>query len=344
MIDHNDNQSQPPPEEDADKLRIRLKSLILKKIIKENHDSPIQQVAFNWTSPEYYNLVATLGNTQVNIYDNEHFGKHLDLMLNFVNEETPYHEKEISRRLKCLVWLKAPEGHKDTHLAVGGKDRLIHIISISCLKVISLLTGHEGTIIDLAAHPVQSNFLLSVSKDKTMRLWNLNSKKTLFVFDAEAHLAMFHPGGQYFISGGKKGILTEWHLHLTNDTAKLISHADLEIDKKNHTSAIDCIRFINDEIVITKSVDGRLMMWRPETGELIRSLKVPGKIHTNTPSRFDVSRDGHFLCVGNGQGNIFVYDIKSGSLVNSLEHRRARTPVRCCAFSRDCWFGVFPII
>lgn len=42
-----------------------LPRLILRRIIKENHGSPIKQIAFNFTKRSNYNLVATVGGNQV---------------------------------------------------------------------------------------------------------------------------------------------------------------------------------------------------------------------------------------------------------------------------------------
>jgi hypothetical protein len=39
--------------------------------------------------------------------------------------------------------------------------------------------------------------------------------------------------------------------------------------------------------------------------------------------------------VGNGEGSVYIYQIEDGKNVAQLEHKRARTPIRCCAFSHD---------
>lgn len=62
------------------------KSMYLKKIVKENHGHKILKICFN---PHHPNLIATVGGTEANIYDNENCGEHLDLALNFVNLPTP---------------------------------------------------------------------------------------------------------------------------------------------------------------------------------------------------------------------------------------------------------------
>src|SRR5690606_21713104 len=63
-----------------------IKDMKLKKIIKENHGHNITHLTVN---KRYPNLIATVGGTQINIYNNENFGNHLDLVFNFVNIPTP---------------------------------------------------------------------------------------------------------------------------------------------------------------------------------------------------------------------------------------------------------------
>ena len=65
-----------PESEDLGTLQWNWK---LTKIIRENHSSPIFEVRFNENS----NMLATASASQINIYDNENFGHHLDLVSHY---------------------------------------------------------------------------------------------------------------------------------------------------------------------------------------------------------------------------------------------------------------------
>ena len=54
-----------------------LKNMKLRRILKENHTSPIYGIAFNKIS-HHKNLVGTVGKNQANIYDNPHVGENFD--------------------------------------------------------------------------------------------------------------------------------------------------------------------------------------------------------------------------------------------------------------------------
>jgi hypothetical protein len=61
----------------------------------------------------------------------------------------------------------------------------------------------------------------------------------------------------------------------------------------------------------------------------------------NIPCRFDISRDNLLLCSGNGEGVVSVYRMADGKLLRKFEHKRSRTAIKSCAFSKDARFVMF---
>ena len=62
------------------------RSLRVRRIVKENHGEEIAAAAFNRVDPAMAHMLATVGGRQLNIYDNEHRGDHLDLVSHYVDD------------------------------------------------------------------------------------------------------------------------------------------------------------------------------------------------------------------------------------------------------------------
>ena len=94
-----------------------------------------------------------------------------------------------------------------------------------------------------------------------------------------------------------------------------------------HSTAIDCIRWLPNHRVATKSSDGRLFVWDTATWERAVAIKVPGCPPGCEPSLFGVTPSGDFLVAGNSSGDTFVYDAATGSRITQL---KARTRLPTC--------------
>ncbi|ORY98798.1 WD40-repeat-containing domain protein [Syncephalastrum racemosum] len=260
----------------------------LRRIIKENHGSDIHQLAFffnnkNFSAPvgldvnktfdkrgsvqrqqtDTSNVFASVGGCQMNLYDNEHIGDHLDLMSNFDLGQTEDGKSE----LHTFCWLYRGD---DAQIAAAGTDGNIHLVSIAYSEEIKILQGHTKTIHDLQTHPRSDRYILSTSKDGTVRLWDVDLAKCLVIFEADATVTCFYTSGDKFISGGPRGELREWTIpdYEKSDDPVMVPKKDSRLLKKyNGECYIDCIRFANGN-VLSKSINGRLEYWNPETGDV----------------------------------------------------------------------------
>ncbi len=79
---------------------------------------------------------------------------------------------------------------KVKYLAGGGLGSIIRILDITNLKEQSKLIGHRNEIYDLKFHPLESDLLLSASKDFSIRLWNIITGIQICIFGGpEGHSA-----------------------------------------------------------------------------------------------------------------------------------------------------------
>ncbi|KAG0052538.1 hypothetical protein BGZ83_002469 [Gryganskiella cystojenkinii] len=344
----------------TEQLEAIFKNQRLCRIVKENHGSEINQLAFclnqrhNRTPfgldqvkvfekrgavkrdpQDNSNILGTTGGAQANIYDNEHCGDHLDIMSHFLLD--PVGEagaEELPEMLTCC-WMHQPQ---DAILATAGTDKAIHILSLARSKELVRLTGHTHTITDIQAHPKVDEYLLSASKDGSVRMWNIITGKCLFIFEIKASVVCFNPRteGGTFLTGGYNGEIREWTVPSTETESgeAIVVHAtESRVLQPNlHAARIDCIRFAKDK-VLSKSVNGKVEYWDPETLLSIRTFNI--KNTASNQCRFDVSMDELFFCVGTSNGSVYIYNIESGKSVTELKHRRSTKSIRTCIFSRD---------
>ncbi|KAF9098196.1 hypothetical protein BGX23_006800 [Mortierella sp. AD031] len=344
----------------SEQLETIFKNLRLRRIVKENHSSEINQLAFclnqrhnktpfgldhvkvfekrgavkrdPWDNS---NILGTCGGAQANIYDNEHCGDHLDIMSHFlldpVGEEGA---EELPEMLTCC-WIHQPQ---DAILATAGTDKVIHILSLSRSIELVRLSGHNHTITDIQAHPFNDDYLLSASKDGSVRMWNIITGKCLFVFEIKASVVCFNPNteGKTFLTGGYNGEVREWSIPALESEPEepivVLANESQVLQSGLHSARIDCIRFAKGK-VLSKSVNGKVEYWDPETLTHIRTFNI--KNTASNQCRFDVSLDELFMCVGTSNGSVYVYNIDTGRTVTELKHRRSTKAIRACIFARD---------
>ncbi|KAI8335574.1 WD40-repeat-containing domain protein [Chlamydoabsidia padenii] len=196
-------------------------NLRLKRILKENHGQDINQLSFFFNNKEVdlikhrsqydaSNMLGTVGGAQVSIYDNEHMGDNLDLVSNFNLAKTSVDDQNYKENnLNTFCWLSLND---TAMIAAGGIDGHVHILSITKSKEVAVLKGHTKPIIDLQRHPRNDKYILSISKDGTIRLWDMEKQQCMIVYEYQCNVACFHPSGNTFITGTANGELREWNI------------------------------------------------------------------------------------------------------------------------------------
>ncbi|XP_022709249.1 WD repeat-containing protein 44-like isoform X2 [Varroa jacobsoni] len=116
--------------------------------------------------------------------------------------------------------------------------------------------GHTADVLDVSWS--KSNFILSSSMDKTVRLWHISRAECLCVFHHVEFVTAiaFHPrDDRYFLSGSLDGKLRLWNIpdkkvHLWNEL------------EGTHTKLITCANFCqNGKFAVVGSYDGRCVFY-----------------------------------------------------------------------------------
>ena len=150
--------------------------------------------------------------------------------------------------------------------------------------------GHSDRVRGLAIHPGRHQ-LLTASYDHTLRLWDIASGAVIRIFEGH-HAAVircrFSPDGESIVSGCLEGIV------------RLSKGEDSYVLGKN-TAAITGLAFC-PQGVVSASKDGQLISWPLAEGEESQSQSIDATVES-----IEACEGG--LIVGDGEGNVRVYDL-----------------------------------
>ncbi|CAD8151423.1 unnamed protein product [Paramecium octaurelia] len=135
-----------------------------------------------------------------------------------------------------------------THLA-SGINNLIGLWNQSDRKQIGILKGHTDYVTSLSFY---THFLVSGSKDKSVRLWNTQTKQLINIFSGNQNTirsVAFSKDGKYIASGGYDKIVRVWN----QSTNKMVQH--------DHGDIIWSVRFLDNDTVITGGKNAKIKFW-----------------------------------------------------------------------------------
>ena len=137
---------------------------------------------------------------------------------------------------------------KNNHLICGSEDSNIYIHECRgpTSNLVKTLKGHKGPITSIDVHP-SGKILLSVSKDNTMRTWNLIKGRCAYVTNIRlmAHIVKWSKSGEDFL------LVVENEIYLYNNLGKL--NKNIKLRKR-----INAVEFVSDNIIVVAIDSGTL--------------------------------------------------------------------------------------
>ena len=158
-------------------------------------------------------------------------------------------------------------------------------------KIKLTLNGHSDKVYAVAITP-NSQTLVSSSKDKTIRVWDLQTGREMYILKPHtaAKTIIISPDGQTLISGHQDSTIKLWNLH----TGELISTG------KQHRQAVVSLAIHPDgETLASSNIDGVIHIINLTTGEIVQTL--------NGYSLLAFSRDGKTLLSSSRNGTIKIW-------------------------------------
>lgn len=165
------------------------------------------------------------------------------------------------------------------------------------------LTGHTDGVNAVAISP-DGKFFLTGSADKTARVWDASSGKTVNVLNAGAAVesVAFSPDGKFAVTGSDDNTARLWDLTACNNTGCPLR------ELKGHTQKVLSAVFSPDgKLIATGSADNSIKLWNAATGSIVQTLT--GQKDAINSVAF--SPDNRFVLSGSSDGTTRLWDTQT---------------------------------
>lgn len=302
---------------------------------QEDHQKPIFSVQFNRFAGSA-NIFATVADNRVTVYE----------IKTNIHPILCFSDPSPNECFYCCAWtVDIDEG--EYILLAAGQNGIIRVISLKHSGDNKYLPGHGGSINDIRISPIDTNLVLTASKDHSLRLWNLKTETCIAIFGGvEGHRdevlsSDFHCSGTKIVSCGMDHSLKIWNFDkdilnaialsrtFNNRTAKVSfptekKHFATYSTREIHRNYVDCVSWFGN-FILSKSCENSIICWKPGKLETATDIKLPMKYTTDTSStileslvtkdcdiwfiRFSIDPSMRYLALGNKLGKTYVFDL-----------------------------------
>lgn len=216
-------------------------------------------------------------------------------------DDTPAKLLSASRDKTIIVWELQDTDHGD----MG--DGVVPLAGIprKCLR------GHSHFVEDVVISS-DSQYALSASWDKTLRLWDIKSGETTrrFVGHTKDVLSCaFSAENRQIVSGSRDTTVKLWNT---------LGECKFDITEHGHTKWVSCVRFSPqtlNPLIVSCGWDNLVKVWQLNNCKLICNLQG----HTGYLNTVTISPDGSLCASGGKDGTAMLWDLNEGKRLYSLE-------------------------
>ncbi|XP_010592505.1 WD repeat and SOCS box-containing protein 1 isoform X2 [Loxodonta africana] len=171
---------------------------------------------------------------------------------------------EKQSRCVNIEWHRFKFGQDQLLLATGLNNGRIKIWDVYTGKLLLNLVDHTEVVRDLTFAPDGSLILVSASRDKTLRVWDLkddgNMMKVLRGHQNWVYSCAFSPDSSVLCSVGASKAVFLWNMDKYTMIRKLEGH---------HHDVVACDFSPDGALLATASYDTRVYVWDPHTGDIL---------------------------------------------------------------------------
>jgi WD40 repeat protein len=226
-------------------------------------------------------------------------------------------------------------GHAKMVLEISWSPSSTHLISASMDKTAMLWSidseaplmcfQHPDIVTSVHFHPINSNFFVTVSLDRTLRVWCIpnNRVETYVQGNAMLTACRYSPRGDLVFAGTLEGFVNVYSSPSLSDL-RLVTKLSCRNRKgfKRKGKKVTGIEFLDDTHVLISNNDSRMRLFSLQDFALKQKYK--GLVNEETPIKSSFSHNFMHVISGSDTGEIFIW--------NQLNSYAPRD---------KCWYRIF---
>jgi hypothetical protein len=184
------------------------------------------------------------------------------------------------------------------------EDTSIELMTKTSWKLVRVLNGHTNII---NAVGVNDRIIASAGKDRTIRLWDLATGKSIYSLFDPSEIQNIAINDRLVVAGNFNSRITSWNLNNKSLTGVYFhQNRGRASNNRSHDGLIYRLIFSRDgRTIISSSADRTIKVWNAATGNLQSTLKA----HTNPVTALAITSNDRFLISGGADKHIMIWDL-----------------------------------
>ncbi len=238
----------------------------------------------------------------------------------------------------------SPDGQ---YLSMAGDDALVRIVRTADGALVHTLAGHADHVLSAAFSPLDGRWLLTASRDKTVRIWDVKTGREVDGSPLQGHSwwvwsAVFSADEKQIVSAGQDGKVIIWSVDTSGPAPRAIQAKTF----LGHKGPVFAAAISPDgRHVASGGSDNRVLVWQPDNIKEVEIKRLVSAAplaqqesrsfegHSAPVRALSFSPDSQYVLSGGDDNTVRVWEVETGRLRTLLRgHSR---PVQSCAFAPD---------
>lgn len=210
-----------------------------------------------------------------------------------VDMHYPMIEMLSNSKISCVSWNSY---HKNL-LASSDYEGSVIVWDVSTGQKTRTLQEHEKRCWSVDFSEVDSRLIASGSDDARVKLWSLNTERSVACIEAKANVCCvkFNPLSSHHLAFGSADHCVHYY--------DLRNLSQPHLSFRGHKKAVSYVKFLNKEEIVSASTDSHLKLWNINTPICLRSFLG----HINEKNFVGLATDGDYIACGSENNSLYVY-------------------------------------